>query len=83
MPLGETMKDLESLLDGLSQDLSKVHRGNRSAAQRVRVNTVKLEKVAKQFRRESLLAEKGSGLKKKSKRKKLKKMPTNVRGVPI
>lgn len=73
MALDDTITDLDSLLGQLSRDLSKAHRGNKSAAQRIRVNTVRLEKVAKQFRRESLLAEQGALLNKKRARKRRKK----------
>lgn len=56
------LKDIISILSGLFQDLSedllKASRGNKTAAQRVRVRTIELEKIAKQFRKESLAAEK-------------------------
>lgn len=69
MSLSETMGKLEHLLVGVVKDLGKVSRGNRAAAQRVRVGTIHLEKVGKQFRKESVAAEKG----KKSPKKKAKK----------
>lgn len=58
MSLTETMGKLEHLLICLSKDLVKVARGNRAAAQRVRVGTIRLEKIGKQFRKESVAAEK-------------------------
>jgi len=68
MSLSETMGKLDHLLIGLAKDLSKVSRGNKSAAQRVRVGTLRLEKVGKQFRKESVIAMKKP--KKKGKKRK-------------
>ena len=70
MALSETMSKLELLLLSIIKDLPKVNRGNRTAAQRVRVKTIHIEKVAKDFRKESVAAEKGGKLKKKSAAKK-------------
>jgi len=70
MALQETTSHLNDLLERLSKDLLKVQRGNKSAAQRVRTGTVKLEKIAKLFRKESVCAEKSGKFKKKSKKKK-------------
>jgi len=64
MALKETMHEMEHLLSGVSRDLTKVHCGNKSAAQRVRVKTIRLERLAKMFRRESVAAEKGGKLRK-------------------
>ena len=72
MSLSETMGKLEGLLTGLTKDLAKVARGNRSAAQRVRVGTLSLEKVGKQFRKESVVAMKKPKKKLKKKAKKRK-----------
>ena len=54
MKFKETIEEVQALVDKISIDLKKVNRGNKEAAQRVRVNTVKLEKVGKVFRKESL-----------------------------
>lgn len=70
MALNETVCKLEDLLNGLAKDLLKVSRGNKSAAQRVRVGTLRLEKVGKLFRKESVAAEKNGKFKKKRLRKK-------------
>lgn len=59
------MNQLNILLLSVSKDLNKVHKGNKAAAQRVRVGTVKLEKVAKRFRKESVAAERNGKFKKK------------------
>ncbi|MNC99006.1 Histone H1-like protein HC1 [compost metagenome] len=68
MSLHETMNKLENLLSHLSSDLVKVAKGNRAAAQRVRVGTLRLEKVGKQFRKESVAAARKP--KKKAKKRK-------------
>ena len=78
MSLNETMNQLSALLMTVTKDLGKVHRGNKAAAQRVRVGTIKLEKIAKRFRKESVDAEKSGKMKrkppaKKGKRKKKKR----------
>ena len=74
MSLSDTMGKLENLLSHLRTDLGKVSKGNRSAAQRVRVATIRMEKVGKQFRKESVSAEKtGKLLKAKKKAKKRKR----------
>lgn len=65
MSLSETMTKLEVLLLSVVKDLNKVNRGNKAAAQRVRVGTIHLEKIAKQFRRESVAAEKSGKLRRK------------------
>lgn len=62
------MGKLEDLLATLMKDLGKVTKGNRSAAQRVRVGTIRLEKVGKQFRKESVDAEKTGKLRKAKKK---------------
>jgi hypothetical protein len=73
MSLSDTMGKLESLLSNLIKDLSKVSKGNRSAAQRVRVATIRMEKVGKQFRKESVNAEKSGKLRKTKKKPKKRK----------
>ena len=68
MALSETMNKLGAIIENLSDDLVKVARGNRAAAQRVRVGTIRLAKVGKQFRKESVASEKKP--KKKPKKRK-------------
>lgn len=68
MSLNETMSKLENLLETMTKDLVKVAKGNRAAAQRVRVGTLRLEKVGKVFRKESVAAAKKP--KKKAKKRK-------------
>lgn len=64
MGLIHTIEELRQLTGMLEKDLCKTQKGNLSAAQRIRVNTVLMEKVGKKFRRESLLAERGKKRKK-------------------
>jgi hypothetical protein len=64
MTLKETMQQLDHILANVAKDLTKVTRGNKTAAQRVRVGTIKLERIAKAFRRESVAAEKSGKLRK-------------------
>ena len=72
MSLSETMNHLNQLLGMITKDLVKVGRGNKSAAQRVRVGTIRFERIAKEFRKESLRSEKGLLKKKRKKRKKVR-----------
>ncbi len=58
MAFKETLEKLNQQLESLSSDLQKVSKGNKAASQRVRTGTLKLEKVGKQFRKESLHLEK-------------------------
>ncbi|MBS0625811.1 MAG: hypothetical protein JSS32_07165 [Verrucomicrobia bacterium] len=69
MSLTDTMNQLNHLITNLSKDLTKAYRGNKAAAQRVRTGTIKLEKVAKVFRKESVTAERTGKFKKKPKEK--------------
>ena len=58
MGLKETTEQVRVLLQDLGKDLEKATRGNKAAAQRVRTGTIKLEKVSKVYRKESIAAEK-------------------------
>ncbi len=60
MALQDTLHHLQLLIEAVAKDLKKVSRGNRSAAQRVRVGTISLQKVGRLFRKESLHAERRS-----------------------
>lgn len=64
MSYSETVGYLGDLITSVTKDLSKVHRGNKAAAQRVRVATIKLEKIGKRFRKESVASERGGRAKK-------------------
>lgn len=74
MSLKETFTQMEELLSNITADLDKSKKGNKAASQRVRTGTVKLEKVAKLFRKESIASEK--------KNKGTKKAPKASSGAP-
>lgn len=70
MSLRDTVNQLSALLESVAHDLAKASRGYKAAAQRVRTGTVKLEKIAKKYRKESVAQEKsGQGKKKPVKKK--------------
>lgn len=73
MALKDTIATLKGLLDTLAKDISKATNGNKAASQRVRTSTIKFEKVAKQYRKESVAAEKKAP--KKTKKAAAKKKP--------
>ncbi|MDP1834534.1 MAG: histone [Chlamydiales bacterium] len=58
MALNQTVNQLRELLSGIQSDLEKAIGGNKAASQRVRTGTVALEKVAKTYRKESIVTEK-------------------------
>lgn len=71
MALKDTIRKMEGMLMDLAMDLRKAsEKGNRAAAQRVRTGTIKLAKLSKQYRKESVAAEKKGGGKKRKKAKK-------------
>ncbi len=61
MALKETTNALMKILEECCQNLQKSGTGNKAAAQRVRTGTIKLEKVAKLYRKESVAAERKTG----------------------
>lgn len=67
MALNNTINTMNLLLAAITKDLTKAVRGNKAASQRVRTGTIKLEKVAKVYRKESITAEKSGKVKKKPK----------------
>lgn len=87
MALKDTVKKMERMLMDLAVDLKKAsEKGNRAASQRVRTGTIKFAKLSKQYRKESVAADKkGSGTKlkkaKKTTRKKVAKKKTTKRKV--
>lgn len=69
MALKETIKQMKDLLAHITTDLEKADGGNKAASQRVRTGTVKLEKVAKVYRKDSIKHEKSTqGTKKTAKK---------------
>ena len=76
MALTTTIKNLNALLEELTVDLEKATGGNKAAAQRVRTNSIKFEKVAKLYRKESIVNEKkNKGKKKPATKKKVAAKP--------
>lgn len=70
MSIKDTYKQLRDLLAHITLDLEKSENGNKAASQRVRTGTVRLEKIAKTFRKESIATEKKTkGQKKTTKTK--------------
>lgn len=66
MSLQDTIKDVRGCLAALVIDLEKAAGGNKAASQRVRTGTIKLEKIAKKYRKDSIKAEKSGTFKKVS-----------------
>ncbi len=60
MALHTTINTLKDLLNKITQDLHKAEGGNKAASQRVRTMTVRLEKIAKGYRKESIHSEKNT-----------------------
>ena len=58
MALKSTITTLRKLMADMCHDLDKADRGNKTAAQRVRIGTIKFTKLAKIYRKESVAAEK-------------------------
>ena len=75
MSLQDTIKEVRSLLANLTIDIEKAANGNKAASQRVRTGTVRLEKVGKKYRKESIKAEKTGSFKKPAAKKSSKAKP--------
>jgi len=71
--LKETINHLKMHLEEVLADLGKAGAGNRAASQRVRVGTVRIAKVAKVYRKESVAAERKGDGKTTARKKKAKK----------
>ncbi len=82
MALKDTCKTMRELLHCIQSDMDKAEAGNKAAAQRVRTCSIKLEKVAKVFRKESVKAEKSGGLKKKAAKKAAPKKAAAKKAAP-
>lgn len=54
MALKDITKKMHALLFSMKKDLDKAEKGNKAAAQRVRTGSIKYEKIAKVFRKESV-----------------------------
>lgn len=82
MSLVDTIKEIRSLLAGLTIDIEKAANGNKAASQRIRTGTIKLEKTAKKYRKESIKAEKTGAFKKPAKAKPAKAKPAKAAKAP-
>lgn len=69
MALKETVDTMKKFLGMISGDLEKAASGNKAASQRVRTCTIKFEKIAKLFRKESVAEGRKGGKKKAAKKK--------------
>lgn len=78
MALKDTVKHMRDLLGHITHDLEKADGGNKAASQRVRTGTVKLEKLAKTYRKESIKTEKAT----KGQRKPAKKAAPKAKAKP-
>lgn len=58
MALKDTIKKMHALLEELTADLNKAETGNKAAAQRVRTGSITFAKLAKVYRKESVVMEK-------------------------
>lgn len=84
MGLKETFKHMKDLLAHISHDLEKSENGNKAASQRVRTATVKLEKIAKSYRKESIKHEKSTkGTRKTAKKAAPKKAAAKPKAAKI
>lgn len=70
MAFKDTIKHLRDLLSQITHDLEKADKGNKAASQRVRTGTVRMEKVAKLYCKESIKGERALKGTKKSTAKK-------------
>ncbi|WP_108623798.1 histone [Candidatus Similichlamydia epinepheli] len=69
MSLKDTVEALRTLLASITVDLEKAVNGNKAAAQRVRTVSIRFEKVAKAYRKESIRSEKSERNRKTSRAK--------------
>lgn len=84
MSLKDTYKHLRELVGHITADLEKSENGNKAASQRVRTGTVKLEKVAKLFRKESIASEKkNKGVRKPAAKKAAPKKAAPKKGAVV
>ena len=85
MAFKDNIKHLRDLLHNITSDLDKAENGNKAASQRVRTGTVRLEKVAKAYRKESIKSEKltkGTGKRSAKKPAAAKKAKSHAKPAP-
>lgn len=66
----QTTEELVELLQTILEDVPKMLKGNKTAAQRIRTKTVKIAKISKVWRKESLDQERKKVIRKKKEKKK-------------
>ena len=82
MALNDTVRNMRELLAAISVDLEKAVGGNKAASQRVRTGTIRMEKTAKHYRKESISAEKSGTFKRPAAAAKKKSGKTSVKASP-
>lgn len=82
MALNNTITQVKGLLAEITHDLEKAERGNKAASQRVRTGTIKLEKIAKMYRKESVKSDKQNKGRKKAAPKKAKVAAKKAKPAP-
>ncbi len=83
MALKQTITQLKDYLAQITQDLEKADGGNKAASQRVRTGTIRFEKLAKTFRKESIKDEKTNKGKKRPVKKAAGKTPVKAQAKPV
>jgi len=78
MALKDTVSTLKKLIENINRDLDKAIAGNKAASQRVRTGSIKFEKTAKTYRKESIAVEKKSGSKRAGAKAKKLKVPSSA-----
>ena len=82
MGLNETTRRMRDLLAAISVDIEKAANGNKAASQRVRTGSIRLEKTAKVYRKESISAEKSGNFPKKGSKKAQSKAQSKQKAQP-
>lgn len=82
MGLKETVNHMTSLIQEMIHDLGKAMEGNKTAAQRVRTNSIKFAKLSKAYRKESVAQEKKDKGKPKAPKKTAPKKPVVKKAAP-
>lgn len=72
MSFQKTTETLVELCETLLKDVPKALKGNKSAAQRIRTGTIKISKISKMWRKESLEQERKQMKKRKSRSRRKK-----------
>ena len=71
MALKDTVRRMHVLVEQMVRDLKKAsEKGNKTASQRVRTNSILFAKLSKQYRRESIAGERGGKKRKKATKRK-------------